>query len=67
MTKWTKPEYRIVRDNYSGYEVQIRRWWHWPFWRQAAWCNTHSSVEAAETFAEGHARSPVKHLGRLSA
>ena len=67
MTKWTKPEYRIVRDNYSGYEVQIRRWWHWPFWRQAAWCNTHSSVEAAETFAEEHARDPVKHLGRLGA
>ena len=69
MTEWTKPEYRVVRDNYNGYEVQIRRWWHWPFWWQAAGSNTHSSVEAAETFAEGHARArgPVKHLGRLGA
>ena len=67
MTEWTKPEYRVVRDNYAGYEVQVRRWWHWPFWVQAEGCNTHSSVEAAEKFAEGHARGPVKHLGRLGA
>ena len=67
MTKWTKPEYRVVRDNYCGYEVQIRRWWHWPLWLQVDFSNTHRSVEDAETFAEGHARSPVKYLGRLSA
>jgi hypothetical protein len=28
-------EYRIVRDNYAGFEVQRRTWW-WPFWRWEA-------------------------------
>lgn len=59
-----KPEYRIVRDYYCGYEVQIRRWWHWPIWL-AVGCNTYSSIEMATKFAEGHSRKMVKYLGRL--
>lgn len=58
-------EYRIVRDNYCGFEVQIRRWW-WPFWCQADFSNTHSSIEAAEQWAKVHAASHVKYLGNLS-
>jgi hypothetical protein len=57
-------EYRIVRDNFCGYEVQVRRWW-WPFWIQAGFANTHSSVERAEAWAESHARKTVKYLGHL--
>lgn len=41
---------RIVRDNFAGYEVQVRCW-YWPFWEMKV-CNTHSSVEKAEEYAE---------------
>lgn len=57
------PEYRIVRDGYCGYEVQIRRWW-WPFWVEASFCNTHSSIEQAERWAEKHAQGTIKYLGK---
>lgn len=66
-----QPEYRIVRDNYRGFEVQIRRWW-WPFWKQVGFTNTHYSIEEAEQFAADHARGYVapaqdtgKYLGRF--
>lgn len=42
--------YRIVRDNYAGYEVQVWRWW-FPFWVQPT-INTHSTVEGAEQWAK---------------
>ena len=56
--------YRIVRDNFAGYEVQIWRWW-WPFWSEANFCNTHPSVEAAERWATAYAAPVVKQLGSL--
>jgi hypothetical protein len=59
-----RPEYRIVTDNWCGFEVQIRRWW-WPFWTQADFSNTHSSMEAAELWAARHAQKQVKYLGRF--
>lgn len=55
-------EFRIVADSYLGYEVQIRRWWHYPFW-VAFGINTFSTIEKAEAFARKHAF--VKYLGRL--
>lgn len=58
-------EYRIVTDRFNGFEVQLRRWW-WPFWQQANFSNTHTSVEKAEAWARVYARgSVVKYLGRL--
>lgn len=42
---------RIVRDRWLGYEVQIWRWW-WPFWVQANFSNTHTTIEGAERFAK---------------
>jgi hypothetical protein len=54
-------EYRIVRDTYSGYEVQIRRWW-FPIWLQIG-INTHVSEERAEVFAKVHANKVVRNLG----
>ena len=57
-------EYRIVRDNYAGFEVQRRTWW-WPFWRMAGFSNTHLSVERAEAWAANHAQAEVKYLGRF--
>lgn len=38
-------QYRVVRDDYNGFEVQCRRWW-WPFWWQCG-INTHSSLKRA--------------------
>jgi hypothetical protein len=58
-------EYRIVRDRYCGYEVQVRRWW-FPIWVMAGFCNTFSSVEQAEEYARQRAGEVVKQLGRLS-
>ena len=47
-----KTRYRIVTDNYCGYEVQRWCWW-WPFWTDTFGgkiTNTHSSVEKAEAW-----------------
>lgn len=59
-------EYRIVRDRFLGYEVQVRNWF-WPFWRQAGYCNTHVSLERAEEYANRFASNKklVKKLGML--
>lgn len=43
-------EYRIVTDDFAGYEAQWRAW-YWPFWTQIGFCNTHPSADAAEQFA----------------
>jgi hypothetical protein len=56
-------KYRIVRDKFAGYEVQIWRW-YWPFWKQP-YVNTHDTVEYAEKWARNHAAVVVKNLGRL--
>lgn len=45
--------YRIVRDDYAGYEVQRKVWW-WPFWCQVshlAGVNTWPTLESAERYA----------------
>lgn len=61
-------EYRIVRDAYAGYEVQILRriLWIFPKWVQAGGTNTHKRVEDAEAYARAHAAGVVKYLGDLS-
>ena len=41
-------KYRIVRDTYSGYEVQTWRLW-FPFWLQGA-TNTHRTIEKAKEY-----------------
>jgi hypothetical protein len=66
MTNLTSAKYRIVRDLFSGFEVQLRRWW-WPCWRQVGRANTHRSREDAEAFARRHAANGtvVKRLGCL--
>lgn len=56
-----KNKYRIVRDNYAGYEVQIKRWW-FPVWLQAGFSNTHISIESAEAYARGHSQRFVKDV-----
>lgn len=41
-------KYRIVRDNYNGYEVQNWRLW-FPLWLQGV-TNTHSNIEKAKEY-----------------
>jgi hypothetical protein len=43
--------YRIVKDNYSGYECQKWRLW-FPFWLQMGFSNTYPSIEQAIKFIE---------------
>ncbi len=60
-----KPHYRIVSDNFNGYEVQFWRWW-WPFWEMPV-CNTHTSIENAEKWAKAHSEdNVVKYLGKMN-
>jgi hypothetical protein len=39
-------KYRIIRDNYGGFEAQKWRW-YFPFWLQLNYVNTNLSVEQA--------------------
>ncbi len=59
-----KNHYRIVKDCYLGFEVQIRRWW-WPFWCQChghdSPVNTHHTIELARLFARRHALGQIKN------
>ena len=45
--------YRIVRDNYLGYECQKWRIW-FPFWIQMGFTNTHPTIERAIAFIENN-------------
>jgi hypothetical protein len=40
-------KYRIIRDGYSGYEVQVWRIW-FPFWIQCGITNTHHTIDEAK-------------------
>lgn len=62
-----KNKYRIVRDNYLGFEAQVKRW-YWPFWDQIYFCNTWGTLEKAEECCTLHASGKsvvVKDLGYL--
>ena len=54
-----KNKYRIVRDNYAGYEAQYQPWW-FPFvWFQIEYdgsmVNTSFTIERAEEICRTHA------------
>ncbi len=49
-----KTSYRIVSDDFSGYEVQKWRWW-FPFWVQEdkfCYTNTFKEIEDAKQWIE---------------
>lgn len=56
-------QFRIVTDDYLGYEVQHKRWW-WPFWVEVGLSNTHYSAEDAKAWA--HKRFCTKEVERFS-
>ena len=50
--------YRIRTDAYSGFEVQIKRWW-FPIWIQISgknywFCNTSTTIEEARELIQKH-------------
>lgn len=54
--KFCKRQYRIVKDQYLGLEVQ-KRLWYFPFWfeildENGRECNTHKTIEDAELLIE---------------
>ena len=49
-----KNRYRIVKDNFSGYEAQVRYWFIPFIWLQIGWTNTSLSIERAEIIIENH-------------
>jgi len=56
-----KNSYRIITDNYNGYEVQIRRWF-FPFWVQIGeqgFTNTNPSIESAKQLIQRHKKGFV--------
>jgi len=56
-----KTKWRIVTDNYCGFEVQYR-WWWFPVWRQAGFVNTFSTVESALSYIERVKRKVVYNV-----
>jgi len=54
-----KTKYRIVKDNFAGYEAQFRYWWM-PFWKQINFTNTSSTIENAKKIIDGKRKSVVE-------
>ena len=52
-------KYRIVTDNYLGYECQIK-YWFTPFFSQIGLSNTHKSIEDAKVFIKKHKKGRKK-------
>ena len=57
-----KTKYRIVTDNYAGFECQVKHWW-FPFWIQLNFANTFYSLEKAKNFIKNYKKSKfVEHV-----
>jgi hypothetical protein len=59
-----KNKYRIVRDDYAGYEAQVR-FWYFPFWwfqldatGRGCGVNTGPTVEYAREVVQRHKSGP---------
>jgi hypothetical protein len=48
-----KTKYRVVRDDYRGYEAQFKPW-YLPFWLQCFGTNTSSTLEGAIRVIDKH-------------
>ena len=57
--KLPPPRYRVVRDNWLGYEAQFKVW-YWPWWRQCCrftggpGVNTHRTADQAKDACANH-------------
>jgi hypothetical protein len=59
--KFKLKRYRIVYDNYAGYEAQVWRIW-WPFWCMLGKVHTYSTLEAAESHINRNSNKLVKYV-----
>ena len=46
-----KNKYRIITDQYNGFECQKKLWWC-PFWFQMNHSNTHATLDGAKKYIE---------------
>tara|TARA_R110000851_G_scaffold275123_1_gene427760 strand:+ start:561 stop:770 length:210 start_codon:yes stop_codon:yes gene_type:complete len=46
-----KRRFRIITDNFAGFEVQIKHWYS-PFWIELNGLNTEGSIESAKELIE---------------
>ena len=46
-----KKRYRVVTDQNSGYQVQVKHWW-WPVWGPAAWRSWTPTIEQAKELVD---------------
>ena len=60
LSRKTVKRYRIIKDNYCGYEVQVWRIW-FPIWLQSNYINTHNSLEKAKKHIED-LRNPIEYV-----
>lgn len=57
-----KNKYRVVQDNYAGFEAQVKFWWFPVCWWQlcesgrARGTNTYPTLQEAENLCRVHAR-----------
>ncbi len=57
-----KNQYRIVSDNYCGYECQVKRWWFPIVWfemNHQGFANTFPTLERAKKFIESNRKLKV--------
>lgn len=60
--QWFSNKFRIVTDDFNGYEVQIKRFW-FPFWFecwQTGIVNSFTSVEKAEQWVNNKRPKAIK-------
>ena len=57
-----KTRYRIVADNYDGYEAQVKYWFFPLLWLEVGLSNTSSSIEGAERVIDIHKNKVVKYV-----
>lgn len=53
-----KNKYRVVDDEYCGYEAQVKYWWFPFLWLQIG-INTSATVESARRVIERHKNSDI--------
>lgn len=53
MMRMFRTRYRILVDDYAGYQVEFRRWWM-PLYKQISGVNTRPTEELALALIKGH-------------
>lgn len=60
-----KNRYRIITDNYSGFEAQVKYWFFPIMWLQIGvqgFSNTSTTIKQAEAVIRGHKQVVIKYI-----